>query len=124
MARTISLAVTGLVLSLREDTRPGGDGVGYPGTRWGRGGPPRVEETLMGTTPKPGTDTPTGTDPDAKWDGPGYEDKSLGQAVAQDEELVDALLEETGDEEEAARRFEEESAGAPALRRQADEHDG
>jgi hypothetical protein len=77
----------------------------------------------MGTTPKPGTDTPTGTDPDAKWEGPGYEDKSLGQAVAQDEELVEELLEETGDEEEAARRFEEESAGAPALRRQADERD-
>ena len=33
-------------------------------------------------TPRPGTDTATGTDPEAKWEQPGYEDKSLGQAVA------------------------------------------
>lgn len=66
-----------------------------------------------------GTDTPTGTDPDAKYDEPGYEDKSLGQAVNQDAELVDDLLEETdGDVEEVERRFEEESAGSPALKRQ------
>jgi hypothetical protein len=68
--------------------------------------------------PEPGTDTATGTDPDAKWEGPGYEDKSLGQAVSQDEELVEQLLVETGDEAEAERRFKEESAGSPALRRQ------
>lgn len=70
--------------------------------------------------PEPGTDTPTGTDPDAKWEGPGYEDKSLGQAVEQDEELVERLLDETDDEAEAERRFNEESAGAPALERQSD----
>ncbi len=66
-----------------------------------------------------GTDTPTGTDPDAEYEEPGFEDKSLGQAVGQDEELVDELLEETGgDTEEAAERFEEESQGAPARERQ------
>jgi hypothetical protein len=69
----------------------------------------------------PGQDTPTGTDPDAKYEQPGYEDKSLGQAVNQDQELVDELLEETdGDEAAAAERFEEESAGAPALKEQRD----
>ena len=36
-----------------------------------------------------GTDTPTGTDPDATWSEPGYEDKSLGQAVDQDADLAD-----------------------------------
>lgn len=66
-----------------------------------------------------GTDTPTGTDPDAKWSEPGYEDKSLGQAVEQDSELAEELLEETGgDVDEAARRFEDESHGAPARERQ------
>lgn len=66
-----------------------------------------------------GTDTPTGTDPDAEYDKPGFEDKSLGQAVGQDEELVDELLEETdGDVDEASRRFEDESQGAPARERQ------
>jgi len=66
-----------------------------------------------------GTDTPTGTDPDAKWEGPGYEDKSLGQAVEQDQELAEELLEESGgDEAEAERRFEQESHGAPARDRQ------
>ncbi len=65
------------------------------------------------------TDTPTGTDPDASYDTPGYEDKSIGQAVAQDEELAEELLEETGGDAAAAeRRFEEESHGAPARRRQ------
>lgn len=63
----------------------------------------------------PGTDTPTGTDPDAEYEQPGWEDKSLGQAVDQDEELVDELLEETdGDVEAAEQEFEERSAGAPA----------
>ncbi len=64
-------------------------------------------------------DTPTGTDPDAKYDEPGYEDKSFGQAANQDQALVDELLDETdGDETEAERRFESESAGAPARARQ------
>lgn len=68
-----------------------------------------------------GHDTPTGTDPDAKYAEPGYQDKSMGQAVDQDEELVDELLEETdGDVEEAEERFEEESAGSPTLQRQRD----
>ena len=66
-----------------------------------------------------GTDTPTGTDPDAKYDQPGYEDKSIGQATKQDEQLAEDLLEESGgDEDEAAARFEKESAGAPARERQ------
>ena len=66
-----------------------------------------------------GKDTATGTDPDAKYEQPGYEDKSFGQAVNQDQELVDELVEETGgDTEEAAERFEDESAGAPTIRRQ------
>lgn len=66
-----------------------------------------------------GTDTPTGTDPDATWDEPGYEDKSLGQAVDQDQVLADELLDEAGgDEERAAKRFEEASHGAPARERQ------
>jgi hypothetical protein len=66
-----------------------------------------------------GTDTPTGTDPDAEWEQPGYEDKSLGQAVDQDGELAEELLEESGgDTEEAERRFEEESHGASARERQ------
>lgn len=69
-------------------------------------------------------DTPTGTDPDAKYEQPGYEDKSFGQAVDQDQDLVEELLEETdGDVEEAEERFEEESAGAPVLKEQADEKD-
>ncbi|MGY6501773.1 MAG: hypothetical protein ACXIVQ_12900 [Acidimicrobiales bacterium] len=69
--------------------------------------------------PKTGQDTATGTDPDAKYSEPGYQDKSLGQAVNQDEELVDELLEETdGDVAEAEERFEEESAGAPKLQDQ------
>ena len=64
-------------------------------------------------------DTATGTDPDAKYEQPGYEDKSFGQAVNQDQELVEELLEETdGDAEEAAERFDEESAGAPVLAEQ------
>ena len=66
-----------------------------------------------------GTDTPTGTDPDATWDEPGYEDKSLGQAVNQDSDLAEELLDETdGDVAEAEKRFEEQSHGAPARERQ------
>ena len=61
-------------------------------------------------------DTPTGTDPNAKYEQPGYEDKSFGQAVNEDQDLVEALMDETdGDEEEADRRFRKESAGAPRL---------
>jgi hypothetical protein len=70
-------------------------------------------------TPEPGTDTATGTDPDATYDTPGYEDKSLGQAVDQDRELADRLMaEEGGDAEAAEARFDEEAAGAPTLERQ------
>ena len=69
--------------------------------------------------PPTGQDTPTGTDPDATYDEPGYEDKSMGQAGNEDQELAERLLRESGgDAEEAARRFEEESAGAPARERQ------
>jgi hypothetical protein len=66
-----------------------------------------------------GRDTATGTDPNAKWSVPGFEDKSLGQAVNQDADLVDRLVEETGGDLDAAEaRLNEESAGAPALHRQ------
>jgi hypothetical protein len=41
---------------------------------------------------KPGEDTATGTDPEAKYDTPGYEDKSFGQAVNHDQDLVEELL--------------------------------
>jgi hypothetical protein len=72
----------------------------------------------MATSGEP-HDTPTGTDPDAKYEQPGYEDKSFGQAVDQDQDLADELLEETGgDVDEASRRFDEESAGAPVIERQ------
>jgi len=66
-----------------------------------------------------GRDTATGTDPDAKYEHPGFEDKSLGQAVNQDMRLVDDLLdEEDGDMERAEARFRKESAGSPVLERQ------
>jgi len=66
-----------------------------------------------------GYDTPTGTDPNAKYAQPGYEGKSLGQAVNQDQELADRLVRESnGDLGDAAATFREESAGAPALERQ------
>lgn len=69
--------------------------------------------------PQPGHDTATGTDPDAKYDHPGYEDKSFGQAVNSDQELTEELLDqEGGDAAAAERRFDEESAGAPARKRQ------
>lgn len=71
------------------------------------------------TTPETGKDTATGTDPDAKYVEPGYEDKSFGQAVDQDQALVDRLVEEEdGNTGAAEERFEEESAGAPARKRQ------
>ncbi|MFP5321589.1 MAG: hypothetical protein ACLGIC_07040 [Acidimicrobiia bacterium] len=66
-----------------------------------------------------GTDTPTGTDPDAEWKEPGYEDKSFGQAVNQDQELAEELEKESGgDDAEASRRFEQESQGSEARERQ------
>jgi hypothetical protein len=66
-------------------------------------------------------DTATGTDPRAKYTEPGYQDKSLGQAVNQDQQLVDQLVEETrGDLGAAEARFRAESAGAPVLDRQND----
>jgi hypothetical protein len=66
-----------------------------------------------------GQDTATGTDPDAKYDQPGYEDKSFGQAVNQDMETVETLVAESGGDVDAAEeRFKTESAGAPALARQ------
>jgi hypothetical protein len=65
-----------------------------------------------------GFDTPTGTDPAPKWSEPGYQDKSLGQAVAQDAELVDRLVAEEPSLAAAEQRFARESAGAPALARQ------
>jgi hypothetical protein len=69
-----------------------------------------------------GRDTPTGTDPRAKYSEPGYQDKSLGQAVNQDEQLVDRLLDETqGDVGAAESRFRSESAGSPAIARQENE---
>lgn len=66
-----------------------------------------------------GTDTRTGTDPGAKYEQPGYEDKSFGQAVGQDQELADRLVDEAdGDTIEAERQFRDQSAGAPAAERQ------
>lgn len=71
------------------------------------------------TTPRTGQDTATGTDRDAKYAEPGYEDKSIGQAVDQDQELAEQLLEEEGGDADAAeRRFRDESAGSPTLKRQ------
>ena len=97
-------------------------------TRWPRPtfataspGPPPTHR-LLGAHP-PGPTPPTGTDPDATYDQPGYEDKSLGQAVAQDSELVDQLMDETGgDEDAAAARFADESAGRTTLSRQESAH--
>jgi len=75
-------------------------------------------KTVSGRRPV-GADTPTGTDPAARYDRPGFEDKALGQAVNADMDLVDRLVEEEhGDLAAAQERFAEESAGAPALRRQ------
>jgi hypothetical protein len=70
-------------------------------------------------TPPSGQDTATGTDPDAKYDHPGYEDKSFGQAVNQDQDLVDDLIAGAdGDLDEASKHFEDQSAGSPARERQ------
>lgn len=80
------------------------------------------ERDTESTTSDPsagGRDTATGTDPDAKYEQPGFEDKSFGQAVKQDMDLVDDLLdEEGGDLDRAEERFDNESAGSPTLARQ------
>lgn len=71
---------------------------------------------------RPGRDTPTGTDPEALYVEPGYHDKSFGQAVDQDAALVAKIVEEEGDDlAHAEERFERESIGAPARRRQREE---
>jgi hypothetical protein len=67
---------------------------------------------------QPGEDTPTGTDPDAKYKEPGYEDKSFGQAVNDDQELALEIAEQEPDEAAASERFDRESAGAPAIEHQ------
>ena len=70
------------------------------------------------TEQQPGTDTPTGTDPDAKYEQPGYEDKSFGQAVDADQELAERIAAEEPDPQAAEERFAQESTGAPAIDRQ------
>jgi hypothetical protein len=83
------------------------------------GEPEATRDGARPPRPVSGTDTPTGTDPAATYDHPGYEDKSLGQAVQQDRELADRLLDEAGgDQEAAARQFEEQSAGRTTRDRQ------
>lgn len=83
------------------------------------GEPDALEQEQAGSPREPevGQDTPTGTDPDAKYEQPGFEDKSFGQAVDQDRELVEEL-DDALDADEASRRFDEESAGAPMRQRQ------
>lgn len=71
---------------------------------------------MTGNDPHRSNETTTGTDPDATFDRPGYEDVSLGQAADRDARLVDDLVAESDDLEEAERRFSEEATGAPALR--------
>jgi len=85
-----------------------------------------TDETKQAHDPSAGgRDTATGTDPDAKYEQPGYEDKSLGQAVNQDAELAERIAdEEGGDAERAQERFAEESAGSPTLKRQGREDAG
>jgi hypothetical protein len=84
-----------------------------------RNGEPAATDLPTPDAAPAGQDTATGTDPDATYDEPGYQDKSLGQAVEQDAELAEELLDETGgDEDEAARRFEQESAGRHVLEQQ------
>lgn len=70
----------------------------------------------MGDQP-PGRDTPTGTDPEATYEEPGYQDVSLGQAVERDRELAEELVAETDDVGEASRRFAKQARGAPMLGR-------
>jgi hypothetical protein len=85
----------------------------------GQAGDHGNEEAGRGSPVHIGYDTPTGTDPTAKYSGPGYEDKSFGQAVNEDQELVDRLVDHAdGDLDVAENAFRESSAGAPALDRQ------
>lgn len=110
MLRMMKLAVVGLAA--------------YGGyTLWDRFGRDALEAWKgtqgEGARTRVARDTPTGTDPFAKYAQPGYEDKSFGQAVKADQDLVDELMrEERGNVDAAERRFETESAGAPALARQ------
>ena len=79
----------------------------------------RQGATSGANVPPAGQDTATGTDPDARYTEPGYQDVSFGQAVDRDAELADQLIDETGgDADEAARRFENQAVGAPALHTQ------
>ncbi len=104
-----------------DTTHDGGDAQDDVRAADARNGEPAATDPATPDVPPAGQDTATGTDPEATYDGPGYEDKSLGQAVDQDRELADELLDETGgDEEEAARRFEQESAGRHVLDEQRD----
>lgn len=64
-----------------------------------------------------GSDTPTGTDPDAAYTEPGYQDVSFGQAVERDRQLAEDLVAETDDVGEAEERFAAEARGAEVLRR-------
>jgi hypothetical protein len=83
------------------------------------GGGGAATDAPTGERARIGYDTPTGTDPNAKYAEPGYEGKSFGQAVNQDQELVDRLVQDTdGDLRQAAQAFRDQSAGAPALERQ------
>lgn len=61
-------------------------------------------------------ETTTGTDPDAEFDRPGYEDVSLGQAAERDARLADELVATSDDVAEAEERFGTDATGAPALR--------
>jgi hypothetical protein len=85
-----------------------------------------VEQTHQHPRSRPpkGRDTPTGTDPDADYSGPGYEDTSFGQAVEEDRELAERLEHDTDDDAEAERRFEREATGAPARQRQSQDGPG
>jgi hypothetical protein len=65
-----------------------------------------------------GQDTATGTDPDAEYVEPGYEDKSFGQAVDADRALAERIAEEEPDDQAASERFDQEATGAPAIARQ------
>lgn len=70
-----------------------------------------------------GRDTPTGTDPDATYEEPGYQDVSFGQAVDRDRELAEDLVSESDDLDEASERFAAESRGAPMLDRNPGDQD-
>ncbi len=97
------------------------------GAKWMYDNFARARDTERDQAPdgRIGFDTPTGTDPDAKYVAPGYEDKSFGQAVASDQVLVDDLIAQSeGDLDAAAARFRVASAGAPALERQQSHDEG